>query len=98
MSELQKYVSGQQAVAHADRQLVKQAKKVYDDVRLAAFKADGAVELGKHIMAKIAELDAARVEIAKDDPVRNMAMAEIEMAVVRQVLSIQKSLDRGWGL
>jgi hypothetical protein len=96
-NELMKYTKGEPAPLR-DRRVAKQAKKVYDEVRLSALQMNGATALAAHTMETLMELDAHRRRLAGDDPVTNQMLVEIELTAVRQVGRIQSNLFNQWGM
>lgn len=98
MSQLERYTTGEVTPHRADRAVAAQAKALYDQVRIAAFKVDGAFALADHIMQKAVVLDEHRRALAGDDPITNQMLAEIEVAAVRQATNIQRKLFDAWGL
>jgi hypothetical protein len=96
--ELMRYVSGDVRPARVDRELVRQAKAVHDQVRLASFQADGAVALAGHLMEGMVGLDEHRRALAKDDPITNALLADIEQQAILSVKKIQANLYNGWAI
>jgi hypothetical protein len=96
--QLIKYVNGQERAGLADRNVARHAKEIYDETRLAGFKADGVMALAGHIMEGVADLDRHRLAIAGNDPLLNQALAEIEITAIQQARSIQMNLHSGWRL
>lgn len=96
--DLQEYVNGDARVARQDREVVAKAKEVHDEVRLAGFKADGAMALAGHIMEGAIGLDDHRRTLAGNDPIRNALLADIEQQAIFQVKKIQARLFDEWGL
>ena len=92
MSDLIKYTQGSEVVPLRDRRVARQAKKVYDDVRLAALKAEGLMALSGKLMEELVELDAFRRELTQRDPALDALLLDIELAAARQVKSIQNHL------
>lgn len=97
VADLMPYADGSQRVRRRDRDVAKDAKAVYDEVRLAAFKARGALELGAHVMDGVMELDEHRRELAGDDPVTVGLLAEIERQAINSAKAIQRNLYNRWG-
>lgn len=95
--ELMRYSNGEVVPKH-DRAVARRAKAVHDEVRLAAFKADGALALGGHIMDGVVGLDQHRRALAKNDPVLNTMLAEIEATAVQSAAKIQADLYKGWNI
>lgn len=85
-------------VPRVDRPVARDAKKVHDEVRLAAFKADGALALGGHIMEGVVGLDETRRNLAKDDPVLNALLADIEQTALFAAKKVQKNLFNDFGV
>jgi hypothetical protein len=81
-----------------DLQQEGQRRRVIDEVRHAALKADGSIALAGHIMAGVMALDGERRHLAKEDPALNLLLAEIEGEAVQQVKAIQRSIFDPWGL
>ena len=97
-SELQRYVSGNVRPARQDRGLVGQAKVVSDDVRLRAFKVEGALALAGHIMEGVVGLDNRRRAMAQNDPITTALLADIQARALLQVQKIQAGLFEDWDL
>ena len=98
MSELLNQAKGNQLVPNRDRRISKEAKAVYDDVRLRGFQVDGAMALSGHIMEAAVALDHKRVGLAAGDPIINGLLADIEATALRQAKSVQQALFNDWGL
>lgn len=96
--KLIRYSSGMSSVPQRDRKVSKQAKEVYDEVRLRGMQVDGAFVLAGHIMGKAIELDQLRTSLAGDNLVHNQLLADIEATALRQAKGIQQSLFEGWEL
>jgi hypothetical protein len=96
--ELMEYMNGDARVSRRDREVATRAKQVHDEVRLAAFKGDGALALAGHLMEGTVELDERRRALAKGDPITNALLADIEQTAVFQVRKIQSRLFNDWGL
>jgi hypothetical protein len=97
-NDLIPYITGEARPRSQDRALVSQARGVYNDVRLAALKADGAMALGAHIMEGAAQLDAHRRALAGNDPALNAILCEIELSTVRQAQIIQRQTFNLFGI
>ena len=98
MSELIKYVNGEVRPAREDKAVAKQSKAVYDETRVAAFKAEASFALAGHIMQKLAELDGIRVAIAGNDPIMNDLLIGIETQAIQKAKAIHGGLFNGWHL
>lgn len=98
MGELIGYSQGSQLVPARDRRVGKQAKQVYDDVRLRGMQVDGAMALAAHVMDEAVQLDQKRLALAGTDPVLNGLLSDIEATALRQAKSIQQGLFSRWGL
>lgn len=96
--ELMNYATGTSSVQRYDRRVAAQAKRVHDEVRLAAFKSDGALGLAGHIMDGVVGLDTYRRMLSKDDPITTALLADIEQQAMFQVKRIQANLFNDWGL
>ncbi len=80
------------------RDLSSQGRAICGEVRLAGLKADGAVALAQHMMARLRELDDDRRQLAKDDATLNLICAEIESEAVQQCKQIQRGLNSPFDL
>ena len=98
MGELINQAKGSQVVPARDRRAGKEARAIYDEVRLRGLQVDGAMALGGHIMEAATALDDKRVALTAGDPVVGGVLAEIEAVALRQARSIQQSLFNDWGL
>lgn len=96
--ELQRYASGNARPARMDRTVARQAKGVYDEVRIKSFQADGALALAGHIMEGILGLDNRRRTLAQDDPITNALLADIQAQAMFQVKKIQAQLFDEWNM
>lgn len=96
--ELMRYTSGEARVVRRDRAVAARAKSIHDEVRLAAFKADGALALAGHVMEGVVALDTHRRMLAGDDPVTTALLADIEQQALFSVKKIQANLYNDWGL
>lgn len=97
-NELMRHVTGQELAPHRDRAVARKAKRVYDEVRLRALQADGALALGAHIMEGVVGFDDLRRELSSGDPITNALLMEVEAETVRQVKSTQRKLGDSWDL
>lgn len=97
-NELMRFASGEEVSPYRDRTVARRAKRTYDDVRLKALQADGAMALGGHIMEGLVGLDDTRKGLANGDPIVSTLLMEIEAESIRQVRSIQRGLNDAWGL
>lgn len=93
-----RYSSGSQLVPRRDRAVAQQAKGTFDEVRLKALQADGAMALGNHLMQGLVALDEYRLSLAQGDPIRSALLMEIEASTIRQCKVIQNSLYNQWGV
>jgi hypothetical protein len=84
--------------SRADRQTQALAKKLINEVRIAALKTDGALALGDHIMTEIVELDDHRHALGRDNLALNLVLAEIEATAISQCKGIQRGLFNRWGV
>jgi len=80
------------------RDLSPQGRNVYDEVRLAALKADGATALAGHMMNRLRDLDDNRRQVAQDDATLNLICAEFESEAVQQCKEIQRGLNSPFDL
>jgi hypothetical protein len=94
--ELMRYANGELRPAKLDRDIAKKAKAIQDEVRTAAFKIDGALALGGHVMEGVVELDSRRRQLAGNDPLTNALLADIEQAALFAVKKIQSNLFNDW--
>ncbi|MCA1701750.1 MAG: hypothetical protein LC808_00140 [Actinobacteria bacterium] len=78
------------------RRMLPELKPVYEEVQLAAKKADGAMALAGHIMEEVVELDRYRRHLGSDDATLHLLLAEIESTGVQQVKRIQRGLFNDW--
>lgn len=95
-NELIKYAKGEAVPSRVDREVARQAREVYNEVRIAGVEVDGAMALADHIMERAVELDGRRRSLAEDDPAINMMLTEIEVTAIRQAKHIQAGLFSGW--
>lgn len=97
-NDLIPYVTGEVRVSRHDREVAARAKRVYDEVRLSAVKADGAMALGAHIMEGTAQLDAHRRQLAGNNEALNAVLCEIELTTIRQAQTIQRQTFNRFGI
>ena len=97
-NDLMRYVSGEAEPSRRDRKTARQAKRVYDRVREAAFKADGETALGAHLMGNAVDIDDHRGHLAGDDPVKTALLARFEQRVITGLERIQDDYQNGWNL
>jgi hypothetical protein len=80
-----------------ERSVVTQTQRVYDQARVAAVKADGAVALAAHIMEQVVGLDRYRQSLSEGDPMLGLVLGDIEANAIRQCKKIQNNLYNPWG-
>lgn len=97
-NELIRQATGAEVAPYRDRIVARRAKRTYDDVRLRALQADGAMALGAHIMEGLVGLDDNRRGLSGNDITLNTLLMEVEAETVRQVKSVQRGLGDGWSL
>src|SRR3954469_6112184 len=97
-NELVRYAQGGEPVPIRDRKVARQARETFDEVRLKALQADGAMALGGHVMEGLLGLDDKRRDMARGDANIDLLMMEVESATIRQVKNIQNSLYGKWGV
>lgn len=95
--ELMEYMRGA-PVPRYDRPVSRRAKRIHDEVREAAFEADGALALGGHIMEGAVGLDEKRKGLQDGTPERDMMLADIMKQAVSTCAGIQANLYNGWRL
>jgi hypothetical protein len=96
--ELQRYSTGAEVPAKIDRAVSKKAKKIYDEVRLQGFKAEGATALAGHIMEQAVSLNERRQALSQGDPVTEALLTDIQMTAMRELKKVQSSLFNDWNL
>jgi hypothetical protein len=92
------YATGQLRARGDERSVAARGKRVYDDVRLSALKADGAFALGAHIMEGITDLDSHRRALAGGNQQLDAVLSAIELDTIRQVQGIQRGLYSPFGI
>lgn len=97
-NDLIPYATGELRPRRDDREVVGRAKTIYDDVRLAAVKADAAMALGAHLMEGAAQLDAHRRALAGSNEQLNAVLCEIELNTIRQAETIQRQAFNRFGI
>lgn len=95
-NELMLYARNELSVPRADRAVAKQAKRVYDEVRLKTLQAQGSIAMAGTIMEGITDLNQRRQQLSGDDALLNMSLVEIQANTVRHVTRIQSSLFNQW--
>jgi hypothetical protein len=98
MGELINQVKTSQVMPARERRGNKEAKAVYDEVRLRGLQSDGVMALGGHIMEAVVALDQKRLSLAGGDPILNALLSDFEATTLRQAKSVQQSLFNDFGL
>lgn len=97
-NQLVRYVNYDLPVPRRDRAVVRQARRYYEEVQLADFKAAGTFALAAKIMQGAAELDDVRQQLAGNDPVRSAMLADFEAVAFTKAKHIQRGLFNDFGL
>lgn len=95
-NELILYSKGEIAVPRQERGVAARAKRIYDETRLHAMKADATLALAGHMMEGLTELDGLRKRLSKDDMGLAMTLGEIEAMAVHQLQKVQSDLHNHW--
>lgn len=98
MSELIKYTNASTPVPSRDKHVAREAKSIYDQTRLQAFQIDGQLALAGKIMEGVAELESVRRSVQGDDPVIQLALADVMKTALSQVADIQRGTTTRWEL
>ncbi len=96
-NELMRYSRGDVQPTKPERAVARQAKQMYDDVRLATFQSDGVLAFGGHAMEGLVSLDNLRMHLAGDDPVLHGLLGEVEASTLSEVIRIQRGMVKNWG-
>ncbi len=96
-NELMQYSKGSTPVPRQDRRVAREAKESFDEVRLRALQADGAMALAGHLMEGLIALDARAQSMAAGDPIKMAILMEIEATAILQCKNIQRGLYQSWG-
>lgn len=95
--ELMSYARREVAPRRQDRTLAAKAKGIYEEVRLGALMADGALALSGHIIGEVVELDEERRSFARRaTPNLNAVLIEIEVTGIEQAQKVQRNLYKRW--
>ena len=98
-NELVKLAKGEEAAPYRDRRVARQAKQLYDDVRLAGMAIEGAAALAAHAMETASALDAERQQLpGSADPILNMVLLEMESTGLAQMKRAQRRAFDRFGL
>ena len=96
--DLARFAKQEMSPRKQDRAVAAAAKLVFDEVRLAALKADGAIGLAGHIMEGMTGLDERRQTLSTGDRANDIMLTEIQIAALRAVKAIQAKLYNQWGM
>jgi len=95
--ELMNYARGETTPRRQDRTLAAKARGIYEEVRLGALMADGALVLSGHIMGEVVELDEERRSYSRRvTPNLNAVLIEIEVTGIEQAQKVQRNLYKRW--
>lgn len=95
--DLMNYARGETAPRRQDRALSAKARGIYEDVRLGALMADGALALSAHIIGEVVDLDEERRSYRRRvTPDLNAVLIEIEVTGIEQAQKVQRSLFKPW--
>lgn len=72
------------------REVVRQAKHITEEVKLAGLQVDASVALAAHVMQAVTQLDEHRKALAGEDVTLNLALSEVMMTSLRQVQALQQ--------
>lgn len=93
--ELIRYTSGEVVPSRTERSVARRAQRVYDDVRLRALAADGAVALAGRMMDSMARLDEKRRSLSHpEDSLLNDMLMSIQMDAIKELRKIQNGEQR----
>lgn len=95
-NELMLYVRGEQKPARADRAVVKQAKTIYDNAAIDAFRARGHMAVAGEMLNGLSELHAHAKKLSEDDPAMMMICGEIVGQTVNNCKQILKNRVGDW--
>ncbi len=95
--ELMDYARGEITPRRKDRTLAAKARGVYEEVKLGALMADGALALAGHILGEVVELDEERRSYRRRvTPDLNAVLIEIEVTGIEQAQKVQRNLYKRW--
>lgn len=97
-SELARYARGEISPRRQDRAIAAASRDLFNEVRLATLKADGAMALAAHLMEGMTGLDEQRRSLSRGDQIADVMLAEIQIATLHAVKKIQTSLYDQWGM
>lgn len=78
--------------------VVKEARRAYNEVQLADFKASGSMALAAKIMQGAVELDNVRQQLSGGDPVTAAMLADFQDVAFQKAKNIQRGLFNDFGL
>lgn len=94
--ELMRRVNGEASVRRGDKELVKKATKVKDEVELAAFMVEGIEALAAKIMDGVNNLEDHRRMIAGGDASKMALHSTTEAIALAKIAQIQRNLYNDW--
>ena len=98
-SNLVRLARGDEDPTYRDRRVAKQAKQLYDDVRLAGMQIEGAAALAAHAMETASALDGERKLLPGNaDPIMAVLLLEMGSTGLAQMQRAQRGAFRRFGL
>jgi hypothetical protein len=96
-NQLVRYATRETAVPWRDREVAGRARRLYNEVQVADFKAKASFALAASIMQGAVELDQVREQLAGGDPVRSAILADFEAIAFMKAKNIQRNLFGDFG-
>jgi hypothetical protein len=90
--ELMRYARGEVVPRRQSRQVARAAREIHDELRISKVEAAGLLDYAASLMYGLHDLNQIRKEVAGDDPLEQMMLAEVMANSVRQVTSLQRQL------
>jgi hypothetical protein len=94
--ELARIAAGEVVPRRRDRELAKAAQDVRDEVLMAVYELQGAKVVAETVMYSLVGLDEVREQLGRDNPVRQMVLADVFATAAAQEMAIQRRLYTGW--
>lgn len=95
-SELMRYANGEAKPRRQRRAVAARAGDFYDDVQMANFEWQGVRALTAEVMEGMADLNALRKRLAKDDPALNTLLAQFQLDAAEQARDVIRDVRPKW--
>lgn len=98
MTDLVRRVNGNQTARFFEPTVVREARRLYNEVQLADFKAAGSFAFAVKAMQGAVELDQVRQQLSGGDPLTSAMLADFQVIANQKVKNIQRGLFDDFGL